>query len=78
MNPEDIELIVDADGSEGDCLLFEVLTPDGSLQGLAEVETFEGHLTVKGLHIGGDEEIHWGWSKLRKIGRLIQKRGKPL
>ena len=71
MTPEDIELVVDEADSEGACLLFEVRTPDGVLEGLGVVEVLTDRLVVRDLHIGGNAEIRWGWSKLRTIGRLI-------
>ncbi|MER8377514.1 hypothetical protein [Mesorhizobium sp. M1406] len=74
MQPDDIELILDADISEDPCLLFDVVTPDGVLQLLGNVEMGSNHLVVRDLHIGGDAEVQWGWSKLRKLGRVIAEK----
>ncbi|MER9093288.1 hypothetical protein NKI34_19740 [Mesorhizobium sp. M0700] len=70
----DIELILYADISEDPCLLFDVVTPDGLLQLLGNMEMGSNHLVVRDLHIGGDAEVQWGWSKLRKLGRVIAEK----
>ena len=74
MQIDDVELILDAATSDDPCLLFDVVTPDGVLQLLGDVEIAEDHLVVHSLHIGGDAQVHWGWSKLRKLGRLIAEK----
>ena len=74
MQPDDIELILDADISEDPCLLFNVITPDGVLQLLGDVEMDRNHLVVRDLHIGGDAQVQWGWSKLRKLGGVIEEK----
>lgn len=74
MQPDDIEIILDADISEDPCLLFDVVTPDGVLQLLGDVEMGSNHLVVRDLHIGGDAQVQWGWSKLRKLGRVIAEK----
>jgi hypothetical protein len=71
---DDIELVLDADASEDSCLLFDVVTSDGVLQLLADVEIADDHLVVRDLHVGGDAQLRWGWSKLRAIGRLIAEK----
>lgn len=74
MHPDDVELILDADHSEDSCLLVEVVTRDGALRFLGEMEIGANYLVVRDLHIGGDAEVRWGWSKLRKLGRMIAEK----
>lgn len=74
MQADDIELILDAETSEDPCLLVDVVTPDGILQLLGDVEIADDHFVVHNLHIGGDAQVQWGWSKLRKLGRLIAEK----
>jgi hypothetical protein len=74
VQPDEIELVLDADFSEDPCLLLDVATPDGVLQLLGEVEIGSNYLVVCNLHIGGDAQVRWGWSRLRKLGRVIAEK----
>lgn len=74
MRADDLELILDAETSEDPCLLLAVVTPDGVLHLLCDVEIAEDYVVVNNLHIGGDAQVRWGWSKLRKLGRLIAEK----
>lgn len=74
MRAADVDLVVDTDFSDDPFMLVAVVTPDGVLDLLGEVETGDRHLIVRNLHIQGDARIIWGWSKLRRIGRLIAEK----
>ena len=74
MNPEDVELIVDVDNSADPYFIIDVVTKDGALQAMGEMEVGSNHLIVRGLHIGGDAAVRWGWSKLRRLGRVIAEK----
>lgn len=74
MRPDDIEIIIDAGMLEDPVFIIEVITPLGSLQLMGEFEIGSHSIVVRGLHIGGDPTVEWGWSKLRMLGRLIAEK----
>ena len=74
MQASDIALIVDQEFSDDPYLLVSVVTPDGDLDLLSEVEVASDHIVVRNLHVQGDVRIKWGGSKLRLIGRLIAEK----
>ena len=74
MRSGDVILILDVVASEDPCFLVDVLTPVGVLQILGEIEIGEAHLVVRDLHIGGDVHVTWGWSRLRRLGRVIAEK----
>ena len=74
MGPDDIELIVDEQLSEDPCLIIEIVTPHGRLMVMGEVEVFADFLVIKGMHVGGDAALRWGWSRLRRLGRSIAEK----
>jgi DNA-binding transcriptional regulator YiaG len=63
-SPKTPNLVLD-DVSKDGCP-FGVVTPDGVLQSLGDVGIAENPLAVRNLHIGGDAQVHWGRSKLRR------------
>jgi hypothetical protein len=71
---DDIEIIVDDQLSEDPIFLVQVITPLGILDLMAEVRLSPRSIEVHGLHVGGDAATRWGWSTLRRIGRLIAEK----
>jgi hypothetical protein len=41
---------------------------------MGEFEVGSESIVVRGLHIGGDPAVDWGWSRLRMLGRLIAEK----
>lgn len=74
MRVEDIELVVDEQLSEDPCFIVEVITTHGRLMVMGEIVVFSDHLVIEGMHVGGDVARRWGWSRLRRIGRLIAEK----
>jgi len=71
---DELDILLDVDGSEDPYLIFDVATSDGVLQIMGEFIVSESHIVVKGMHLGGDPSIKWGWSKLRALGRTIAEK----
>ena len=71
MRPDDIEIVMDAAMADDPIFTVEIITPTGSLQLMGEFEIGSSSIAVRGLHIGGDPAVEWGWSKLRVLGRMI-------
>jgi hypothetical protein len=71
MDTDDVELVFDTENSEDPYFIINVVTVDGTLQLMGEMEIGSNHLVIRGLHIGGDAAVRRGWSKLRRLGRVI-------
>ncbi|BDA83842.1 hypothetical protein Sa4125_13840 [Aureimonas sp. SA4125] len=74
MKVDEIEISIDDHLSEDPIFLIQVITPLGTLDLMAEVRVLPRSIEVHGLHVGGNAETRWGWSTLRRIGRLIAER----
>lgn len=66
-----LEFFIVADQSEDPHYVAVAQTNRGRLETLSEVILDERTLELKGLHIGGDPKVEWGWADLRKLARLI-------
>ena len=74
MRPDDIESIIDAEMADDPVFTIEIVTPLGSLRLMGEFEVGSDSIVVRGLHIGVDPAVEWGWSKLRMLGRPIAEK----
>jgi len=69
-----LDLCIVVDQSEDPHFVAIIETNRGRLETLCEAILSDKTLELKGLHIGGDPRVEWGWADLRALARLVMER----